>query len=416
MCVNNIVYKEFKMNEVSSVGVNFAGIKANEMSKNVSNVVTFRAGTKPLSEEEQVDKFIKEQEKAQKKAKIKNTAMTALQVGSLLGMIAMAGVVIWQARGGGMDQIRSQVEKEALKLKPVDLSKIKERPKDSYSKEVQDFVDRLHGLLQRSDIEAKAGKRTTQVQLAGPGGTGKTDVAGVIAKKVNELFPGSEYYVPDLSMLSSSSYKGQDVQMLTEYTNAIVKRIEELEKETAKTGKKKYAVFFLDEYDKIAMVDHGFNKHDSNAKVGALKTLINGVMKHDNVLLLSATNYPELIEGAVGSRVADKVLVDFLTPKQTLTAIVEHYKGAEKGKISDELLNTASEKLNKICDIISKPEHEMEYRKLFNNIIPNTLIKSPENGKIEIKHLVEAVTSPNIARELQLSKEEITKLQDIVKA
>ena len=404
------------MEAVKSVGTNNYSPR---QLKNSTNVVHFKGAEDSLNTNSvpiELDAFIKEQENARKKAKRKNTAMSALQIGSLLGMIAMAGVVVWSffKGGAGMDQLRSKTEQEALKLKTIDLSKIKERPKDSYSKEVQDFIDRLEGLLKRTDIEDKAGKRTTQVQLAGPGGTGKTDVAGVIAKKVNELYPGSEYYIPDLSMLSSSSYKGQDVQMLTEYTNAIVKRIEELEKETAKTGKKKYVVFFLDEYDKIAMVDHGFNKHDSNSKIGALKTLINGVMGHDNVLLLSATNYPELIEGAVGSRVADKVLVDYLTPKQTITAIVEHYKNAQKGKISKDLLDTTNAELNKICDIISQPQHEMEYRKLFNNIIPNTLIKSPEDGKIELKHLVEALTSPGIARELKLTREEIAKLQNIV--
>ena len=359
----------------------------------------------------QVDKF----QKQQKKQGLKNTLLTGVSVASGLAIIALVLMQFKAMRGGSMDSLRSKTEQEAVKIKSIDLSKIKERAKDTYSKEVQDFINELRGLLKRSDIEEKGGKRVAQVQLAGPGGTGKTDVAGVIAKKINELYPGSEYYIPDLSMLSSSSWKGQDEQMLTEYTNAIIKRAQELAAEGSKNGKKKYLVCFLDEFDKIAMVDNGINKHSSNKTTGALKTLINGLMAQDNVILLSATNYPELIEDAVGSRMAKKVVVDYLNPKQIITAIVEHYKkSAKPERISADLLDISNEKLNEICKILGSRKNEMEYRKLFNNIMPTTHIKSPEDGKIELKHLVEAITDVNIAKTLNLTAEETARLKTIV--
>ena len=61
-----------------------------------------------------------------------------------------------------------------------------------------------------------------------------------------------------------------------------------------------------------------------------LKTLINTLKEHDNVIILSATNYPELIEGAIDSRMAEKILFNYLTPKQIITAITEHYKNFKK--------------------------------------------------------------------------------------
>jgi len=395
------------MVSIQSVGNNL--YTANFRSKN--SVAPQSYGSVAFKQQTPVS--MSDYEKERKKQKKKNNWITGISVMSMLAITAMALMSIFGK--GGLNGLRSKTEEEALKLKSIDLKKIKDRPKDSYSKEVQDFVDRFESLLKRTDIEAKGGKRVAQVQLAGPGGTGKTDVAGVLAKKVDTVFPGSEYYIPDLSMLSSNSYKGQDVQMLTEYTQAICKRAGELSNESKATGKKKYLVCFLDEFDKIAMENKGINKADSNKTVGALKTLINGLMEHDNVILLSATNYPELIEDAVSSRVAEKVMVDYLTPKQIITAIVDHYKNnADKKFVSGELLDVNNGKLKEICEILGNKSHEMEYRKLFNNIIPNTLTKSPENEAIQLKHMVEAMTSPSLARELKLNESEINKLKKIV--
>ena len=397
------------MNGIQSYGNNVYQLNSYPYARQLKAVqtpVNFKAKT---TQETEMDKFEKER-KAQKR---KNNIATGVSIAASVAIIAMAVMAIFGK--GGLSGLRTKTEQEAVKIKAVDLSKIKERAKDSYSEEVQNFIKRFEGLLQRSDIEAKGGKRIAQVQLAGPGGTGKTDVAGVLAKKVEQLFPGSEYYIPDLSMLSSSSYKGQDVQMLTEYTNAIVKRAKELSASTKPGEKKKYLVCFLDEFDKIAMQDASINAHSSNKTTGALKTLINELMAQDNVMLLSATNYPEMIEGAVSSRMSEKVLVDYLTPKQTLTAIVEHYKNnAQKEVVSPELLDVGNEKLKEICEIISDKSHEMEYRKLLNNIIPNTLTNSPEKEAIQLKHLVETVTSPSISRELKLTEPEIARLKEIV--
>jgi len=352
-------------------------------------------------------------QKEQKKQKLKNNIMLTLSALASIAIIGMCGMAMF-GKGGGLGSYRSATEKEAVKLKAVDLKTIIERPKDSYSEEVQEFLKKLKGLLTRSDIEDKGGKRICQVELSGPGGTGKTDVAGVIAKKVNELYPGSEYYIPDLSMLSSSFLSGQNEQLLTEYTNNLAARADKLAADFKKDGKKRYVICFLDEYDKIAMEDFGLSRSNSNKTNGVLKTLINSLKAKDNVILLSATNHPEEIEGAVSSRMSQKVLVDFLSPKQTMTAIMEHYKKDAKERLISEDLLKQNDKLQQICDIISKKEHCMEYRKLFEEIMPTTLDNSPDGGTIELKHLVEAVTSQSIARNLRLTPEEISSLKQIV--
>jgi len=357
----------------------------------------------------QADRFEKERKKQQRK----NNIIAWTSVAASLTLI-FALLFPMLRKGGASDSLRNQAEKEAVKIKRTNTSELREHHVDTYSEEVKSFLNRIDALLRRSDVEAKGGARITQVQLGGPGGTGKTEVAGSIAKKVEELFPGSEYYVPDLSMLSSSSWAGQNVHLLSEYTAAIDKRAGELALDSAKTGKKKYLVCFLDEFDKIAMESHGPNKDLSNDKIGALKTLINSLMEHDNVILLSATNYPELIEGAVSSRVSEKIMVDFLTPKQTATAIVEHYLDkAKKEMVSKEFLEFGNEKLNAVCDIISGKNSQMEFRKL-KKILQNTWIKSPENKPIELKHLVEAAIDKSTARDLNLSEKDIAALKSIV--
>ncbi len=351
--------------------------------------------------------------KEQKKQKLKNNLMLALSATASLAIIGMCGMTMFGK--GGLSGLRSKTEQEALKIIPQDLNIIKERPMESYSKEVQEFIKELKSLLTRSDIEDKGGKRIAQVQFIGPGGTGKTDAAAASAKEINKLFPGSEYYVPDLSMLTSSSYKGQDVQMLTEYTNAIRARADALASETKKDGKKRYLIMFLDEFDKIAMQDFSpSSMHDSNKTTGALKTLINTLMEKDNVILMSATNYPELIEGAVSSRLSKRVLFDYLTPKQINAAIIEHYKNSAKEQLISEDLLKPNEKLQQICDIVGEKAHCMEYRKLFKDILPAALAKSPDGGKLELKHMVEALTSEGIVRDLNLTPEEIANLKQIV--
>ena len=356
-------------------------------------------------------RMMEQQQKEQKKAKRKQNLSWGLGIAVSVAFLAVLLPQIF--RKGGSDSIRTTLEKNATTLSPVDVTKKKPRHRDCYSDEVKGFIDRLEGLLTRKDIEAKGGKRITQVQFLGPGGTGKTDSAEEVARKVIEKFPGSEYYVPDLSMLSSSSFKGQDVQMLTEYTQAIGARAKVLQEEGAKAGKKKYIVMFLDEYDKIAMKDNSHNMHDSNKTTGALKTLINELKKHDNVILLSATNYPQHIEGAIDSRMAEKVLFDYLTPIQIITSITEHYKNKPE-LISKELLDAKNPKLKEICSILGKKEHEMEYRKIFDNILPKTLLNSPDGKSIELKHFVDAILEPGNVRTFNITPEEISRLKSIV--
>ena len=163
------------------------------------------------------------------------------------------------------------------------------------------------------------------------------------------------------------------------------------------------------------MQDFSHNKHDSNKTTGALKTLFNTLKEHDNVIVMSATNYPELIENAVDSRMAEKVVFKYLNPKQIITSITEYYKlFAENGLIDDALLDANNEKLKKICEIIGKPEHEVEYRKIFDNILPKVIFKSPDMQKMELKHFVDALTETSSARILNLTKDEIKALRDIV--
>ena len=367
-----------------------------------------------LNPQDKLTKMIQAQEKEQQKAKRKQNISWGLGIAVSLAFLAVLLPQVFK-KGGVNNDMRSELERNAVNPKLRDVINKKERHADCYSDEVHNFIEDLDKLLTREDVEAKGGKRATYVQFQGPGGTGKTDSADLIAKKVIKMFPGSEYYVPDLTMLSSNSYKGQDNQMLVEYTDAICKRADALAEEGKKTGVQKYIIMFLDEYDKIAMEDFSHNKHQSNQTTGALKTLINGLKDRDNVIIMSATNYPHLIEDAIDSRMTKKVLFDYLTPKQIITSITEHYKNfAKSGLISEELLDRNNPKLQQICNLIGKREHEIEFRKIFDDIIPQTLLNSPDMKPIELKHFVEAIISPSIRRSLKLTEAEVTQLKNIV--
>ena len=163
------------------------------------------------------------------------------------------------------------------------------------------------------------------------------------------------------------------------------------------------------------MEDISINKANSNRSIGALKTLINGLKAQDNVIIITATNYPELIEGAIDSRIAKQVLFDYLTPKQIITAITEHYKKVDPTLVSKDLLNVNNENLKKICNIIGEKEHQTEYRKIFDNLIPTALSKSPDGKPIELKHLVEALLDSDVSRRFNLSESDISSLRSILK-
>lgn len=368
-------------------------------------------------------RMMDEQRKEQKKQKLKQNLSWGIGIVSGLAIIAMVAMQMKgmrAARGGsgvtgnGNDSIRSMIEQNAVIPKPVDLSSKTTRAEGCYSDESLSYFKRLRDLLTRTDAEAKGEKRVAQVVFLGPGGTGKTDSAYQTGRIVEEIFPGSEFYMPDLSMLTSSSYRGQDVQMLTEYTEAFLQRSRALKEEGIKTGKRKYAILFLDEYDKIAMKDNSLNQHDSNKTIGALKTLINKVKDEENVILISATNYPDLIEGAIDSRVAEKVLFDYLTPKQIITAITEYYKGKKQPELfAEELKDPGNKVLEKIFEIVAKPEHELEYRKFFDNsILRNAWLYSPNGEKTTLKHLVDAITDHSAIRSLKLTDTEVTAIKN----
>lgn len=407
-----------------------SGVANVTIQPSVPKVVNFKAGENevnpyrpqrqapvitrpPMNDQVMLQRMIQEQQKKEKNQKLKQNLSWSVGIASGLAIIAMVLASFRSARKGAYDGIRSELEKMATVPQRVDVSKIKPRHEDCYAEEAKTFLKTLENSLKRGDTEAKNGKRIVCVEFLGPGGTGKTDSAARVAKKVEEIYPGSEYYVPDLSMLSSNSYMGQNTQLLTEYTENICARAQALKREGEAVGQKRFATVFLDEFDKIAMEDHSINKANSNRSIGALKTLINGLKDQDNVIIITATNYPELIEGAIDSRIAKQVLFDYLTPKQIITAITEHYK-VKPDLISKELLDVNNPKLKKVCDIIGRKEHCTEYRKIFDNLIPTTLDKSPDGKPIELKHLVEALLDSDVSRRFNLSEVDRKELKSLI--
>ena len=83
------------MNEISSVAMNVTPNGVSNLSK-TTNVVNFRANR---SEDEQVDAFIKEQEKAKKKAERDKKISMGLSIGTFAAFLAIAVVTIASMTG-----------------------------------------------------------------------------------------------------------------------------------------------------------------------------------------------------------------------------------------------------------------------------------------------------------------------------
>ena len=167
--------------------------------------MNFRAGEgvnnqKTLTEQEQIDKFIKQQEKDRKSAKRKNAAMTTLQVGSLLAMIGMAGVIIWQYFHGSGQAINTS------KLIFEDLTKDKSLPDLATAKSIDEgvrkrFLEMIDADKMPKDLKERIGLEVPPKAMAllGNSGVGKTFIAKRLAYSFNfGDFSGTKISIPSI--------------------------------------------------------------------------------------------------------------------------------------------------------------------------------------------------------------------------
>jgi len=149
---------------------------------------------------------------------------------------------------------------------------------------VRDAVDQLLADLHEWQDGRLPWKDVTRgFLLYGPAGSGKTEVARLIAQEAEVTFFGTS-----LAKLQASGSRGSDT-------------IRELRALFAKAAAAAPAVVFIDELDAVGDRDrpHDHNSSWTNAIVAGFLEVLDGFDSMEGVLSIAATNYPNKIDAAL---------------------------------------------------------------------------------------------------------------------
>lgn len=359
---------------------------------NNNNVVSFRAQTKPLNEDEQIDKFIKEQEKAQKRAKREKNLSLGLSAFMALAFAAIAGITIHQSGIFGK-KVQKAIAKDLSKEKPL---------KDlALGKELQKQTDEIKLMLERKDIFRDKGLNSMPpIFVYSEPGAGKNAWVYGLAKDTNaKLFEVNVLKFNDM-------YNGQS-------ENNILKFIENAAKE-ARNNPNQTVIVYFDEIDSIALKDHSVNSNFTNKLHNAFKTGFNELLKIPNVQIIGSSNkackeeaITTLLDEAIINRFGKKIFVPLPNSEQLQNCLKTSFeKITDKKYLSSELLGDNAT-IKKMCDYLSQEGHHVSFRDM-EDIISQAVVLSEKEAKgapIKIEHLKEAVIDK--ANQLNWAPEEI---------
>ncbi|MBR1775457.1 ATP-binding protein [bacterium] len=361
------------MNNVQSVGIN-----PNAVSLNIPKTVNFRAQTVSRAENDPVDTFIKEQEKAKKKAKrqqiFSNTVLAAIGLGGLASVALLA-------RSSG-------ILKKAYKVPFKDINAEKSLNDLALPQAQKDAAARITTRIENyEEMVKKGGKKGSAILFYGPPGTGKNTFAYGIAKK----FPNAKFVDMDISKMNSKWY-GESEQNVLGTMEAIIKY--------AENNPKEKIFVFIDEIDSVMMQDRGSGSKISNDVLNAFKKGFNQLTNRENIIVMGATNLKidpalaraegKMLDTAMLDRFAQKVLVDLPTKDQLLEGIKKFYNSSDRGMIDDAVKNINDARWDKIVTFLADKERATSFRKL-NDILGSAAESTAVGKNVTFEDIINAI-------------------------
>lgn len=333
-------------------GVNAVSPIKTASSLSGGNVVNFRAGvTKPLSEDEQIDKFIKQQENDRKNAKRQQYFSNVIF--GLIGAASLGTLGIMAHQAGWFKKFKLDF-KDLASEKALNEMALP----DSQIKAAERIKTRIEHYV---EMIKKGGKKGSSILFYGPPGTGKNTFAYGIAKK----FPNAKFIEMDISKMNSM-WHGESEKNALGTMEAAVKY--------AKEHKNEKIFVFIDEIDSVMMKDSGVNGKMSNDMLNAFKKGFNKLTNEENIIVIGATNLrinPEaamaegkILDTAMLDRFSQKVLVDLPTKEQILEGINKFYNNSEREMIDAALKDKNDIRWDKIAEFLSDHKRQTSFRKL----------------------------------------------------
>ena len=379
------------MTTIDSIGNNITIIPT------TNKKVNFRATANPY-EPMDVDTFIKQQKKEQKKAKV-NQGIYYAFLGTL-GASAIASIYY-------MRKQNKSLEKPVNELKEIwsDLTKSSKLDDMALPDSLKKFTSKFKNSVENPDVlKARGGRPTKSLLLYGPPGTGKTTFAKALAKE----FPDSKFASLDVTSL------GSEYQSVSERN--LNKAVDMICQEADKDPAKKFFVF-IDEIDSVMMVDNGMGAKHSNDMLNEFKKCFTEKLgKRKNIITIGATNLPIDVEKGIAlggkkldrpmlDRFSEKVLVDLPTKEQIANSVKYHYKDANL--VSDKLKNGSNE-LNIISEFLAKKEHNTSFRTLDSIYDATAASIKGQDKKVDVVDIVRTIA--NKQNELNFDNKEFMKL------
>ena len=379
------------MTTIDSIGNNITIIPT------TNKKVNFRATANPY-EPIDVDTFIKQQKKEQKKAKV-NQGIYYAFLGTL-GASAIASIYY-------MRKQNKSLEKPVNELKEIwsDLTKSSKLDDMALPDSLKKFTSKFKNSVENPDVlKARGGHPTKSLLLYGPPGTGKTTFAKALAKE----FPDSKFASLDVTSL------GSEYQSVSERN--LNKAVDMICQEADKDPAKKFFVF-IDEIDSVMMVDNGMGAKHSNDMLNEFKKCFTEKLgKRKNIITIGATNLPIDVEKGIAlggkkldrpmlDRFSEKVLVDLPTKEQIANSVKYHYRDANL--VSDKLKNGSNE-LNIISEFLAKKEHNTSFRTLDSIYDATAASIKGQDKKVDVVDIVRTIA--NKQNELNFDNKDFMKL------